>query len=285
MYFVDFLRQYCQTREIAIQASTRYQYEVAIDCFGLSLGHTPQVEDLTDAAVSRWVDWMGERKYSPSTIVSKRGGLLVLWRAAAAAGLVEPPGRVRGVRKPQLFTRAWTYEEVARLAAVARCQSGRFRGTKISRAIHVEAFISVAWDSALRLADILSIHRSMIDMQGMMMILQSKTQVEHCIQFQPGTLALIDLTLAEQPREQVFPLCRRVYQRRLEKLVDIAHLPQGSIKWLRRSSATDAELQVPGGGTRVLGHTSPDTARHYVDRRQLMRPIRPHALPSAAVRQ
>jgi integrase len=272
---------------------TRY---VADHLYGVSDGHRKQlgysvviystwlktpatVEDLTREKVNTYVDWL-RNKYAPDTARTQRGNLLCLWRYAVEHNLTTAsPIGIRRLRMPQRRPIAWTPREVSALADAAGRVSGRFRGTTIRRGPNLRAFILTAWDTGYRLGDLLILAPSKL-YTTTVSIVQHKTQVEAVREISEATWLSVASTVGDDPaRDLIWPACRSTYQDWIRRLLKIAPVRPGSIKWIRRGVATAAEAASPGAGTRALGHTRSDTAVWYLDRSQLDRPFRAPPLP------
>jgi integrase len=273
MRLTDWLGTFCANHEYGISARTQAEYGYAIRSLARFLGRPPLLTDLADSAISAWIDHLRATR-SPHTARTQRGSVLTLWRAAWLADLVpQPPRRVRRLRMPEPTPEAWTAEQVACLANLAGELPGRVRFRPIRTGPHLEAFIRVAWDTGFRLGDILALRPQDIASDGRIDIRQHKTGRRHVVRLWPDTVAAVANTLRDEPRERVFPLGRRWYQTRIRDLARQLGL-SGSVKWLRRSVATAAEIE-GGYGTRMLGHSDGRTLRWYLDRRAVEAVVAP----------
>ena len=225
-------------------------------------------------------DWLchlqDEGRLSPVTIYSRRRLFLTLWRAAYDAGLVERlPQRVRRIKQPDIVPVAFLADEIQAMLNVVEEMTGDVRGLRLPRRLWWRSFLLAAYDSGLRLSDLLSIERDWIWRGGRLSIVQAKTGRSHVVQLAPLTLATIDESMAACPKRRlIWPLwCGRAcWFRHFARLVRQAGLPAGTSRWIRRSSASYVERDQPGRGAAHLGHRSHDLARrHYFDPRIVTR--------------
>jgi integrase len=124
--------------------------------------------------------------------------------------------------------------------------------------------------TGLRLADLISLPATAV--QGQMMVVQHKTGRFVAVSVRPATLAAIDQTLADEPREMIWTLwCgRQTFYERFKEIVVAAAIRPGTFRWLRRTAATQVEIVAPGRATELLGHQSRSTTESwYLDRSQL----------------
>lgn len=266
MQLDDFLQQYL--RENDLSADYHCQLTYTLRQFQAWAGRPLALDDLTDDLVNRYLIHLAESR-RPATIKSQRGNLLTLWRSAWHAHLCETqPLRVRKIKVPRTLPEAWQAEQMVALLSTAATMRGRFRYWRIERAAFWRAFILTAWDSGLRLGDILKIGREQIGSDGSLVLSQSKTMWPILCQLRPETVAAIDATFPPA-RDQIFGsvLCKRqviAYFRAIAKRAGLV----GGTKKVRRSAASHVEAQQPGAATPFLGHRSPGlAARHYIDPR------------------
>lgn len=244
----------------------------AVRSFERFLGRLANWRDLTDQSVNGWIVHELDRGLSPYTVKSRRGDLLRLWRYAVDAGLTSiAPARVRVVKCPELIPHAFLTDELKALTKAAKRMRGEYHKVGIPRRLWWGSFLRAQYDTALRLGDLLRLEKSQIGHDGYVLLVQHKTGHRHRVQFRPSTLALIEKCWAAQPdRRLIWPMfcTRENFSRAFNRLRELAGLPQGTSKWIRRSSASYVEEAYPGMASHHLGHRSPDQARrHYLDLR------------------
>jgi integrase len=270
MTLQDLLARYLREHPYGVSQGHADMLRWSIAAWERFAGRSLTAADLNAQTLNPYLDWMRTHR-RPDTIRSRRGNLLTLWRFAFEAGIVdEGPRQVRKLRRVQRTPEAWSVAEVSALIRVADGLPGAFWHSRIRCAAWWGSLIRSAYDTGLRLGDLLAIGRC--DVHPVMQILQHKTGRAVVVQLRPSTIALIDQTLADQARDLVWPLwCRRqTFYEHFRHLVNLAGIRRGTFKWLRRSAATQLERVDPGRGTQLLGHSSRATTETwYIDRAQL----------------
>lgn len=268
----------CYARDRSLRDTTAYQYERSIRCFGEWLGHEPQLADLDDGVVSSWLADL-EKLRLPKTVRGKRQAVLSIWRHAAEAGIVQPPGKIRKTRVPLPNPTAWDLSELRRLIDAAERLPGFFPNG-VARKTWFAALFRVAYQTGLRRSDLFCFDVTRdVDADGNISTVQQKTLDGHVSKISAETLELLR-TISDRLhadgsnawRTPLAPPCyvRGVYQW-FAKLRQLAGIDgEGAIQQLRRTGATYVEKEHPGAAMRYLGHRTPGLAyRHYVDRSKL----------------
>jgi integrase len=269
----------------ALESGTEVQVRYAVRGLQKFTGSTLTVKDATSEAINRYlssrVRKAGQLRYAKT----HRTWLMTLLRFAVEIDeLHEIPRNVRRIKVPESIPTAWAAEQVAQLVAAARSMSGAFkRAPNVPQSAWYTPYVMVRWDSALRMADVLSIERGDIWPGGIISIVQRKTGHAHTVVLGEETQeALASLWKLTPESRMILPQLvesRHVYTT-FKKLVKSVGL-NGTGRKLRISSATAAEAVERGAATRLLGHRSPDMARrHYIDPRKIgVRPVAPPPLP------
>lgn len=235
--------------------TTLEQYRIAADLFERWAGGPVPLDQLDERAVQQFLTDYA-RTASPATVRSKRAGLLALWRAAAEDGMCEHPvRRVRVARSPRPVVEAWTYEEVAQLLAACTRLRRRHR-CGLPRSVWWDLAVRLAWDSGLRWGDMIALPVAAVRPDGMAAWTQSKTGRPVVFRLDAGTMTAMRASLELCPRSLVvpWPATHETFAAQVRLLVRQAGIRPGTWKWLRRSSATDVELQAAGSGSSHLGH-------------------------------
>lgn len=267
MNLKNLVDRYAESHDYGIAPESVRQLRYAVAALAGHLGRAPATADLTDATVNAWIDARRAVR-SAHTVRTQRGSILTLWRFAWLQDLVpDPPKKIRRLRMPAPDPHGWTCDHVGRLTELAAQLPGRIRHHGMRRGIHMAAFVRLAWDTGFRLGDCLALRGSDIAPDGRIDVAQSKTGVRQCVRVWPATVALVADTLADAPRQVIFPCARRWYQRETSRLARAAGLG-GSVKWIRRGVGTAAEI-AGAYGSRMLGHADPRTLRFYLDRAAL----------------
>jgi integrase len=190
--------------------------------------------------------------------------LNTLRRAASKEGLVvdECTRGLRRVKCNRPLVRAWSHEEIRHLLAVAAEMPWSTHACPLR--VFLPAYILVGYATGLRLGDMLQIRHDQIRGNKLSLVL-NKTGQPHVAVLTSQSLAAI-ATLPRGRGGRIFGdlVSRRQLINHFRRLMRRSGLP-GSSKFLRRSSATYAEIAGinPSGH---LGHLTPGLAqRHYVD--------------------
>lgn len=269
--FTGFVSTYASEHDIA--DSTAAQYLLAVKALERFAGRSLSLSDVAPDLINQHLRAMKVAGRADTTRHSRRRDLTLLLRAAIARGSLSgfDFDRVLRVNVKDRVTRAWTRAQVEHLLGVAGKMPGEFTNG-IPRAAWWRSYILAAWDSGLRACDLLSIEHDWIAAGGCFTIIQHKTGRRHRVQFAHVTREAIAESMAAAPRRAlVWPLWgrREVFAKWAKRLLMSAELP-GTLKWLRRSSATELERDHPGSAGRHLGHKTPGMAeRFYIDHDQL----------------
>lgn len=269
-----------------VRPETLRQYQISVGLFERWAGQPVDLEDMDAESVSAWIRDYAASGVAPHTVRSKRNHVLIMWRAAADDGLCElPRRRVRPVRVPWVAPEAWTRQEVEQLLEVCK-RLPRIHKCGLRRSVWWDLAIRVAWDTGLRRGDQLALRVDQVAVaRGPFPVMQSKTRRSVMCELSADTFARLRATLELFPRQLVTPwvASHETFDKQFGLIVEKAGIRPGTWKWLRRSSATDCELQREGAASEQLGHRpgSPIARLNYVSPRILAegRPtIRPRPL-------
>lgn len=251
--------------------SSTWQLRHTVELFGRWLGRKPQITDLADGEVSRWLCSL-EDAFSQRTVAGHRVNLLSLWRACAACGVCDPPCCVRREPKPAPMPIAWTLDELHRLLDACQCPSGSFRDGR-GRAMYLTTLVRAAYDTGLRRSDLWQLERDQVRPDGTVVIRQHKTGHPHNPQLRQIALTGFQLLSGDRPLRCPYASTGAWY-RFWESITQQAGIRPGCLQMIRRTGASYVERDQPGSATRYLGHRTPGMARHYVD----LSIARPHAV-------
>jgi integrase len=263
----EFVEDYDLERGLTKDAARQYRY--AAKSISDWAGKPFAVQQLEPDAFNRWLRDLQEGSLAPDTVANRRRHLLALWRAAAERHLCEePPRRLRPVKIPYKPPRAWTVDEIRRLLEVTN-KLRRTRQGKIPRNVWWTLAVRIAWESGMRLTDILRLKAEDIQADGLVVFGQSKTARPTIFRLTPITMEMLAESLKTHPRKLAcpWPSTKESFRRQFTLIVGKAGIRKGSWKWIRRSSATDVEKSCPGAGASHLGHAHGSTiaAKHYID--------------------
>ncbi len=269
-----------------VQPATLHQYAVSCRLFDQWAGHAVRLDELDERSLSLFLAHYAASGVSPSTVRAKRVQLLSLWRAASDEGFCDlPTKRIRPAKVPWKAPVAWTMAEVVQL--LSACDTlPRLHSCGLRRSEWFSLAIRVGWDLGLRWADqVYRLRCDMIGVNGVVAFTQHKTGRLVIGRLSESTLEALRSSLAYIPRDLATPWhgSHETFNAQMRTLVRKSGIRIGTWKWLRRSGATDVELQQAGAATRHLGHApgSSIAARHYIDPAILHREfVSPSQLPT-----
>lgn len=211
---------------------------------------------------------------SPFTIRSYRSDILTLWNGAADCNLVPYPvmRRVRLPKIPELIVDCYTVDEARLILKAAASLVGRYRWGVRKRDYWVAA-IRLAWDTGLRRGDVIAFRRDSLRPDGVVMVLQSKTQKVVPTKLRPSTVIALQLLPGGYPLRWGTDVT--YFTRHFRRLVEASGVMRGTFKWLRRASGSYVETAQPGAGYKHLGHSGPGVFNRHYDAK-----LGGHTLPS-----
>jgi integrase len=258
----DFLfKHYVTTHDLGALSIDAMKHPIT--WFSRFLGRPAVVGDLNSTTINGLlIEMLNE--LNRETVYSYRRMILVLWRwAYETEVLQEFPRRVRPIKRPQRVIQGYDAAQMETLLATIDKFPGTFRKTGITKALYWRAFVIAAWYSGLRVSDILAMEAEEIaeqpDGSGRLTVIMKKTGQAIHRAFPPDAMDAIAACVASgNPRAKVFPLwaCRRAFFRTF-RLISTTAGVGGSLKFIRRGSASACEAAHPGGGRTHLGHRSP----------------------------
>lgn len=265
----EFIPRYVAERGVRPRTVETIYYRLSQ--FEQILGRPATLADLTDALINLWTAKMFDAGLNAVTIRGNRGVVLALWRAVYELNFVKDrPGRIRKIKVKPPAPQCWSAGQLVQLVEVARGLQGELANDpSVRRATFWTAFILVGYYTALRLGDLLSLRWDQIQ-DSMIVLTMSKTGDVIVCPLPSDAMELL-AKLRGGDRRLVFgelingKNCGMFFRR----ILQAKELP-GSIKWLRRTSATLLERLHPGTAKAHLGHRTHGLAyKHYVDPRLL----------------
>lgn len=128
----------------------------AIRQFSLWLGRDATLDDLEDLVVSQWLSAMAAKK-SPNSVARERSGIIALWNLAQGRGLVRLRPTVAAELVPNAVPRAFTTNELERLAESAGYAAGWVG--PIPASTFFRALVAVGLETGERIHAILNVPR------------------------------------------------------------------------------------------------------------------------------
>lgn len=259
-----------------VRKSTADQLRISVRLLNRHHGKPVKLSELSELFLSQWLAaYQAEplssgKLRSAATIRGKRSDLLGLWRHAWNNQYTETMPRseqVRRMKKSLAAPVAWTLDDLGKILKATDSLPGFCRKSGVRWSTWWRAYLLVAYDSALRLSDILDLRFDQIGAE--FLIVQQKTGDSHMVYLTPPTLEAVK-EIRQPVRKLVFEWkhCRAGFYTSFNKLVKSAGVKRGTSKFIRRSSASYVERDAPGGAAVAahLGHrTIGLAARNYVD--------------------
>jgi len=242
----------------------------AITQFSRWLGRPATLDDLDDLVVSQWLTKMAEKK-SPNSVARERSGILAIWNLAQGRGLVRLRPTVAPELIPQSTPRAFTTDELARLAAAAQWSSGWVGPVPAST--FFRALIAVGLETGERINALLKTPRHCWQRPTLTVpaVIRKGRRQERVYELSPEACELVDaVTAHDGPTVFWWIASDTALRKRWKTITRRAGLGDGrevQFHALRRSTAS--HLAAAGlDATSYLGHsTDRITRRSYLDPR------------------
>lgn len=242
----------------------------AITQFSKWLGRPAVLDDLEDLVVSQWLTAMSAKK-SPNSVARERSGILALWNLAQGRGMVKLRPTVAPELIPQSVPRAFTVEELARLAESARLSYGWVGPVPAN--VFFPALIAVGLETGERISAILHTPRHCWNRPALMVpaAIRKGGRTERLYELSPEASDLVDaVSRHEGPTVFWWVASGTALRKRWKTITRRAGLGEGrevQFHALRRSTAS--HLAAAGlDATSYLGHsTDRITRRSYLDPR------------------
>lgn len=255
---------------------TRYQYRVALDCFGRSLGRPPTTADLTDDAVTIWMGRLLQRQpaLAVDTIRERVNRVLALWvwLAKRTVGMRWPT--VIKPQAPEPMPVAMTEAQLRRLFASAAKERGQICG--IPAELWWTSYLAFVFSTSERKGAALAVRVAWLDFErGSVRIPPASRKGGRkwgIYPLWPELVPLLRQCIAAAPERDLmwpWPKCERSYYTAFDRILRDAGIPvdrKHKTHSLRVSHAT-WRAALGGDATRALGHDSAETTRrHYLDK-------------------
>jgi len=242
----------------------------AITQFSRWLGRPALLDDLDDLVVSQWLTARGER-LAPNSVARERSGILAIWNFAQARGLVRLRPAVAPELIPERVPRAFTADELVRLAASAKLATGWVG--PVPAGTFFAALVAVGLETGERINAILSTPRHCWTRPTLTVPARVRKggRVERVYELSPEACDLVDRVTAHVgPTVFWWEASGTALRKRWKTITRRAGLGDGrdvQFHALRRSTAS--HLAAAGfDATAFLGHSSDRiTRRSYLDPR------------------
>jgi site-specific recombinase XerD len=209
---------------------------------------------------------------SQTTRHNIRRELMTLWKFAYETDMTDVyPARIRKIRAAFAPPQCWTMKEMRRLFKSASTDEKRISSrVQLRRCDVLPAWVGISYDSGLRFGDVHQLKAENFR-NDCVCVVANKTGKPLIRKLSPATRRAVEKLLKLSPNKTLFSWClprRRALN--MWKIFLADHNFVGSSKWLRRTAATQTELQEKGAATYFLQHSQPHLAtRHYLDASQL----------------
>ena len=264
-----------------------------ISKFEKFLNRSAMLSDLNLVTVNNYIDWLKVTGSSSQSARSRRGPILLLVRYGNDLGIVPRfEGRVRKIRIVRDIPTGWSASEVRKLLALCLdrhyiikknidAADNHWRTIQHNRldtgprlGLFIGGLVAVAWDSTLRLADSLAIRWDCLEFDSSgtarAQVVMQKTGYYQAITISAETIKILRQIEADSIVKSDLVLD---WPYRREKLYDWIRafvrdsgIRKGTMRWIRRGSASEAERIERGAGRAALGHRSDwVAAAHYLD--------------------
>lgn len=141
-------------------------YKPAITRFEKYLKHEASFEDLNDATINSWTKAELLKEGNLTTLAKRRSAILALWRAAYLSHRIESePRRIRKLPKNTRVVEAWTRDELLKLLETIETSDWSEKTmpkSVLNKADFFHTLASVAYETGLRLGDLLDMERGWI---------------------------------------------------------------------------------------------------------------------------
>lgn len=242
----------------------------AIRQFSKWLGRHALLTDLDDLVVSQWLTAMAAKK-SPNSVARERSGILALWNLAQGRGLVKLRPTVAPELIPQRTPRAFTTDELTRLAEAAKHSRGWIGPVPAST--FFRALIAVGLETGERINAMLQTPKHCWQRPTLTVPagVRKGRQQERVYELSPEACDLVDaVTKHDGPTVFWWIASGTALRKRWKTITRRAGLGDGrdvQFHALRRSTAS--HLAAAGlDATAFLGHSSDRiTRRSYLDPR------------------
>jgi len=251
--------------------NTRRLYLTSLRSFARFLTRAPNISDLTDDTVNRYLAWFRKLPRAPASVNKERNNLLAIWRFAARKRFVDVWPDVDLETEPKRVPQAWTESELFRLFASIDQEPGMIASIPANdwwKALHL-----VGWDTGERISALLGVRWDNVDLPGRWVLCNAESRKgkreDRIYRLAEDTVAL--LRTIHRPFTFVFewPYNKNYIWHKYAKILSRAGLPtdrRSKFHRLRRTVASHFEA-VGGDATALLGHSRRSITERYIDPR------------------
>ena len=251
---------------------TKQLYVTTLRNFEKFLNREPELSDLSDETVSRYLSWFRSLPRSPLSVNKERNNLLAIWRFGCRKRRIDLWPDVEPEIEPERIPQAWTEDEIRRLFASIHQETGWIAG--VPAAAWWAALHYVAWDSGERISAMRALLWSHVDLTGAALYvpaeLRKGKRKDRLYKLAPDTVDALK-AIRMPPRAEVFPwpYCPTYLYNLYVPILKRAGLPhdcRSKFHRMRRSVASHYEA-AGGNATELLGHSGRKVTKSYLDPR------------------
>jgi len=154
-------------------------------------GKDPRLADSRDIAA--YQRHLAEAGMAPSTRARRLSAVRQLFKFLAAEGVIgdDPAHRVAGPRRSRTLPKTLSVADVDRLIEAAGARAETSRGRERLRALRLNALIEVLYATGLRVSELVSLPRSVLDGDGKVLIVKGKGGRERMVPLTPTARAAL----------------------------------------------------------------------------------------------
>jgi site-specific recombinase XerD len=266
-----------------ISDRTARLYAYTIDCFGESLGKEPELSDLQELKIAKFLAHRVRTKQA-TTAAKDRAQIRALWEFAARRKLVDTWPTIPAVRVPKRIPEAWLTGELQRLLDAAKAEKTTICG--IPGGLWWRAILLLCYDTGERIGAVLSLKWSGVRGNSVLFRAEDRKGRRNDIlrDISDDTLAaLLEIKRERNDNDEVFPWdnCYTYIWTRLKIILGRAKLPAGRKDKFHKIRKTTASYAEAAGlsAQRLLDHANPCTTAAYLDPRIVKQRAAPEVLP------
>ncbi len=264
---------------------TRMQYKYAIREFGMCLGHTATVDDLSDDNVVMFLKWTLEQGVSASTANNRAERIKALWNWLGRRGVVSTFPTANSLDESETVPLAWSKEELMRLFKACDFMERNVGG--VPAHLWWRAWLLWLWNTGARFGESQELTWDMVDIDHLLVVIPAANRKGRkktaTYRLWPDTIAAMR-RVRVQGRATVFKPERTktcmsqkfwssFYYSQFDKLLKLAGLPGGRRRKTQSMRVSHATWLAASGAnaTQSLMHSDPATTqKHYLDQRFLI---------------
>lgn len=251
--------------------NTITKHTAAVRHFGTFLKRPATLDDLTEPLVKGFPLWaIRQLKLSTNTASCYHSRLLALWRFACDRGLVTIRPTHQKLEVPWRIPIAWSREELARLYAALAQQPGEIGGCPAR--LWWTTLHCCQWDTGERIGALFPSTWDALNLESGWLVIRAEARKGHrqdkAWRLHPETVTLLrQFRAPERRRIWPWPWTECSLWRKYREILQAAGLPSDRAHMFHcvRKSVASHFKAAGGDATELLGHSSPEVTRTYLD--------------------